>query len=532
MSLAGNTEGDRPFLISVVPPGRRHKRLAVLILLVLISTLILTVPFAHIYLAHTEIFVPAYAAAVFVNELITTTLLLVLFTAQRTTAILVLSMGYLFSGLLVIPWSVTFPDVFAQLGLPDTGLQSTAWIAILRRIGFPLFVLAYAMMGDNVLSVRNPLHPVRRVIIGSIAGIVFLVCGFSWIIFTSDDALPELMRDARNVTALWKYVPGTAVVLYIIGIITLWRRRHSMLDLWLMLVLCTLLFEVILLSYIGAGLRLSVGWWVGRFFGFVSATVILLVLLSETTLLYTRLARSVSAERFTRESRLAAMEALSATIAHEVNQPLASMVTNADAGLRWLQKESPDLDETRSALQRIVSDGHRAGSVVTNIRTMFGKGTNERGPVDLKYLIDDVLRCSEGDANFRFVSLRTKFDDSVPLVTGNAVQLQQVIWNLTANAIDAMRTVKDRSRVLWVKCERLGLDSVLISVEDSGSGLAPDNKERIFEPFFTTKADGMGVGLMFCRAIVEAHGGRLWTTDNNPHGTIFQFTLPIDDSFS
>jgi signal transduction histidine kinase len=193
----------------------------------------------------------------------------------------------------------------------------------------------------------------------------------TWLIVTRDAALPQFMSDARNVSALWQYVPATAVFLYLTGFTVLWTRRRSVLDLWLMVALCTLLIEILLLSYLSAGLRLSVGWWAGRLYGFTSASVVLLVLLSETTTLYGRLASSVAAERRAREARLTSMEAMSASIAHEVNQPLASMVTNADAGLRWLGRKSPDLEETRAALKRIVSDGHRTGKVIEGIRTMF-----------------------------------------------------------------------------------------------------------------------------------------------------------------
>src|SRR3546814_3001302 len=151
-----------------------------------------------------------------------------------------------------------------------------------------------------------------------------------------------------------------------------------------MFVLCTLLIELVLLSYVSAGLRLSRGWWAGRFYGFISASVVLLVLLSETTTLYARLARSVSAERRAREDRLTAMEALSASIAHEVNQPLASMVTNADAGLRWLGRNSPELEEARAALRRIASDGPRAGTGIEGIRMMFKKSAKKRVPLNLR----------------------------------------------------------------------------------------------------------------------------------------------------
>jgi C4-dicarboxylate-specific signal transduction histidine kinase len=319
------------------------------------------------------------------------------------------------------------------------------------------------------------------------------------------------------------------VFLYLTGLIILWTRRRSVLDLWLMVALCTLLIEIILLSYLSAGLRLSVGWWAGRLYGFTSASVVLLVLLLETTTLYARLARSVSAERRAREDRLTAMEALSASIAHEVNQPLASMVTNADAGMRWLGRPNPELAEARAALSRIVNDGHRTAKVIEGIRTMFKKGTQERVPVNVNRLIEEILRRSQSEVQLGRVSIHAELYEQLPMVTGSPVQLQQVISNLVANAIDAMNAVTDRERVLRIKSALQDFGRIVVSVEDSGTGMDPNYKDRIFEPFFTTKPDGMGMGLMFCRSVIEAHGGRLWMTDNEPHGTIFQFTLQSAD---
>ena len=524
-----DAQDDHPFLLTTSPPSRSQRRLAVCVLVVLVGALLVTAPFARVPLTNTEVLLPAYAAAMFVNELITSALLLALFSVQRSRAVLVLSIGYLFSGLMVVPWALTFPDVFASLGLLDTGLQSTASIATLRRLGFPLFVLAYALLKNADPSVRSSNGSVRRMILGSVAGVVTIACGLTWLIVTGDDALPRFMSDARNVSELWQYVPASAVFLYLTGLIVLWSRRRSVLDLWLMVVLCTLLIEIVLLSYLSAGIRLSLGWWAGRFYGFTSASVVLLVLLSETTTLYARLARSVSAERRAREDRLTAMEALSASIAHEVNQPLASIVTNADAGLRWLGRKSPDLEETRAALTRIVSDGHRAGKVIEGIRTMFKKSAQERVPLNLNQLIGDVLRRSQREAQLGRVSVEAELDEQLPLTTGNPIQLQQVVSNLVANAIDAMGSVTDRPRVLRVESKRHASGTILVSVADSGSGLDPDNRDRIFEPFFTTKSDGMGMGLMFCRSIVEAHGGQLWATANVPRGAIFQFTLPDNE---
>jgi signal transduction histidine kinase len=526
LTSTGDMLENHQFLLSTLPPNRRQQRFAACVLAILICALILTAPFARVPLSNTEVLLPAYAAAIFVNELITSALLLGLFSIQRSPAIVVLAIGYLFSGLLVVPWVLTFPNVFAALHLPDVGLQSTAWFAALRRLGFPLFVLAYALLKNSDLATRNSYGSVRRTILGSVAGTFIIVCGLTWLIVTSEDMLPRFMRDEKHISGLWQYIPATAVLLYVAGLVILRTRLRSVLDLWLMIVLCTLLIETVLLAYFSAGLRFSAGWWAGRLFGLTSASVVLLVLVSETTTLYAQLARSMAAERRTREARLTAMEALSASIAHEINQPLASMVTNADAGLRWLGNNNPDLEETRAALARIVSDGHRAGKVIDGIRTMFRKGAQERVPLNMNRLIEEVLRRSQHEVQLAHVVIHTDLDEQLPRVTGNPVQLQQVVSNLVENAIDAMSSVTDQPRVLLIEYQRQDADNVLVSVKDSGSGLNPQDSDRLFEPFFTTKPDGMGMGLMFCRSIIEAHGGRLWATDNVPQGAVFQFTLP------
>ncbi|MHA7778043.1 ATP-binding protein [Roseibium sp. M-1] len=499
----------------------------------LVAALLFTAPFARVPLEKTEAFIPVYATAVLIIDLVTAALLLSLFSLQRSWAVLALSIGYIFSGVMVLPWAFTFPNVAALFGWPDAGLQTTAVIATFRRVSFPLCVLAYALMKERGPAWCIPRGAVRGVILGSIAAVLLVACGISWLVIASDDVLPLFMRDETRVSPLWQYVPATAVSLYMVGLAVLWSRRLSVLDLCLMVVLFTLLIEITLLSYLSAGLRLSVGWWAGRFYGLISASVVLLVLLSETMTLYARLTRSVLAERRARDARITAIEALSASITHEVNQPLASMVTNADAGIRWLARPEPDLAEANAALQRIVNDGHRTSNVIAGIRTMFKKGTQKRVAADLNRLLADTVQRSQAEAQLSGVALEAELFEKLPSVFANPIQLEQAISNLVTNSIDAMSTVKDRKRLLRVKSAIYEYGTIVVSVEDSGVGMDRASKERVFEPFYTTKPDGMGMGLIFCRWVIEAHGGRLWVTDNEPHGAIFQFILPsIDADFS
>ena len=229
-------------------------------------------------------------------------------------------------------------------------------------------------------------------------------------------------------------------------------------------------------------------------------------------------------------SRLTTMGAMAASIAHEVNQPLAAVVTNANAGLRWLAKPQPDLDEVRVLLKRIVDDGHRAGAVIAGIRSNFRKDVDQRRSLSVNDLIADVLSVVHGELESHQVLLETDLCVGLPSVTAEQTQLQQVVLNLIMNAVDAMNSVADRDRILVVKSEMDKPAHVLIRVEDSGIGIEAHHMSRIFEPFFTTKAHGMGMGLSICRSIIESHGGQLGVSARNPHGTIFTARLPTAES--
>ncbi len=242
------------------------------------------------------------------------------------------------------------------------------------------------------------------------------------------------------------------------------------------------------------------------------------------------MAASRSMAELAQISRMATAGEMSASIAHEINQPLAAIVANGNAGLRWLTKATPDLGEASAALTRIVNAGHRASEVIGSIRAMFKKDEQAAHPLDINALIREILRLARGQIDAGQVSLHTHFIDRLPLITGNRVQLQQVLLNLIANAIEAMSSVRHRPRVLWISTETHNPPGVVVSVADSGTGIDPQSSERIFDAFFTTKSNGMGMGLSICRSIVEAHGGRLAAAPAHPHGTIFQIYLPVRDT--
>ncbi len=225
-------------------------------------------------------------------------------------------------------------------------------------------------------------------------------------------------------------------------------------------------------------------------------------------------------------NRVTTMGQLTASIAHEVNQPIAAAVTNAHAALRWLGTRPPDLGEVRQALGRIVKDGNRAGEVIGRIRALIKKVPRRDDPVDINGTILDVIALTRSELLRNGVSLQTRLAEGLPLIQGDRIQLQQVILNFIVNAIEAMSGVSEGSRELLVSTAEDGSDGVLVAVRDSGPGLPPQSLERLFDAFYTTKPGGMGMGLSICRSIIEAHGGRVWAGANAPKGAVFQFTLP------
>ncbi len=228
-----------------------------------------------------------------------------------------------------------------------------------------------------------------------------------------------------------------------------------------------------------------------------------------------------------RVTRMSAMGALAASISHEVNQPLAAVVTNADACMMWLCAEPPNVEEARVVVDRIAQEGTRASDVVRHIRALFTQGIPQREPVQIDDVLRDVVALMSAEAIRQHVELTLEPDASLPLVMADRVQLHQVAVNLVQNAIEAMQDVSDRPRTLMIRSERRSVDLIEITVRDCGSGIDPKNEQRMFDVYFTTKARGMGMGLAISRSIVEAHGGRLWASNNDDCGATIHFTLPV-----
>ncbi len=219
------------------------------------------------------------------------------------------------------------------------------------------------------------------------------------------------------------------------------------------------------------------------------------------------------------------MGELTASLAHEVNQPIAAAVTDANTCLRWLTRDQPDVEEAREAASRVVKDAVRASEIINRIRSLFKKGAPHRELVDVNEVIRGMIGLLRSEATRYSISMRAELSEDLPQIMGDRVQLQQVLMNLMINGIEAMKNV-DGPRKLAVRSQRAEDEQLMVTVSDTGAGLPPQQADQIFNAFFTTKPDGTGMGLRISRSIVESHGGRLWAADNSPRGASFHLTLP------
>jgi signal transduction histidine kinase len=535
-ALAQASGTAEPQVLANISPTPGQRRMARAFLLVLLVILLGTLPFAAVKLPKVDAFVPTLAAALFISDCVTAALLFAQFSILRQWALLVISSGYLFSALIVVAHALTFPGAFTPTGVLGSGLQSAVWLYWFWHSGLPLAVIGYALLKDTdrVTDVRVT----RRAISVSVAGVFVLVIGLFWFVTQHEDLLPILFVDTGPLS-LFRRTVGGMVVLALGGLALalLWPRQRSLLDQWLVVALCALLLEVLLSSVLSAG-RYHLAWYAGRFYQLVTATVVMVVLLAEMAQLYAGLARSntmlerergmleraIDAQRRERDARLITGDAVAATIAHELKQPLTAMITRSHTGLRSLDRAAPDLDKAKAGFRQIADDGHRAAALIDSIRASFRKDARVRVPLDLNNLIEEAVALLQDDLKSQHIMVKVESDTGPLQVMGDRIQLQELLLNLITNAIEAMAPV-DGPRVLTVSSNARNDGGAMVSIADTGTGIGTEDAPQVFNPLFTTKSGGMGMGLSICRSIIEVHDGSLWVVPNVPRGSIFQFVL-------
>lgn len=502
-------------------PNRGQKRAAIIVVAALLAVFVVVAPFAGIRLPRLAAFHPVLDAMILVTDLITALLLFAHFSISRSRALLVLAGGYLFTALIVIPHALTFPGAFTATGLLGADTKTAAWLYRFWHFGFPVALLLYAWLKDekNVKS-----GSARSSICWTVAAVTMIVCGLVLLATVGASLLPRPFADGGQLSPAGMYGVEFDLLVNAAALAFLWARRRSVLDLWLLVVACASVGELA-----RAAVRFSLAFYDSRIFSLVTSTIVLIVLLGETTKLYARVAQSNMLLRRERDHKLMNLEAVVAAISHELKQPLATILVRGGTALRLLEHAPPNLEKVRSALEQILSEDRRATEIFNNLRELFNAAKGARVSINVNALALDTLRLLRDDLKEHDIITHTELMTKPRLIFGHKGQLQEVLINLIHNAVEAMDLINDRARILRLRTDNYDRDAVIVTIEDTGPGIKAKKVEAIFDAFVTTKPQGTGLGLAICRMIVERHGGQLFASPSDKGG-VFQLILPIDSS--
>src|SRR5712672_152170 len=523
---------DFPLVIATMPATESQRTIAVGIIILLTVAAAVIAPFASIQVAQVDAFIPVLQTVVSVADLVTAVLLFAQFSIQPQLALLALASGYIFSGSFAFLQTLAFPGAYAPAGLIGDGPNTPAWIYVLWHTTFPAAILAYALSKDTIGVGKLPGRSTTATIIITVACVVAVTAGLTWIVTAKTEYLPVLFTtDVRFQTRLGNQINVALWLWGAAALTVLLFRRRTILDLWLMVTLLAYMPNF-LVAIIGSSIRFTIGWYAARGFILVGSCMLLSVLLVETTLLYSRLANAIILQRRERTNRLLSVDAITAAIAHELRTPLGAISLNANTALSQLRSNPPELEEMDEILTDIDAESHRAAAIISSVRQLSKTTPDRRAPTRVEDVARLALRLLQHDLQINEVSVVTEFQDNLPEVHLDDTQLQQVLLNLFKNAIDAMSSVAPEARRLRLTTSIDGHSMVVLSVQDSGPGIPVQDRERMFDPFFTTKSGGMGMGLAICFTVVENHGGKLRLVKSDSDGSNFELAIPVGGQHS
>jgi signal transduction histidine kinase len=514
--------------LAYLPATAQQRRVVLVGAVLLLAAFAATAPLAAVQLPTLGAFIPTVEGIIFVNDLITSVLLFAQYSISRSRAVLALACGYLFTALTIVTHVLTFPGALAPAGLLAAGLQSAPWIYFFWHIGYPVSVLAYV----GLRQADRPKRASRASPASTIwwcAAIVFgIVCGLTWLATVGARFLPRIFAD--DIHVVWTnlaIINSSTLLIAAIALAVLWIYRSAVLDYWLMLALVAMISELLLSNTLNS-MRFSLGYYAGRAFSLSTSMFVLVLLLEETIKLYARLAHANVLLERERRNKLMNVEATTSAMAHEIKQPLTAIVGNAQAGLVLLGKAPPDLLELKEILKDIAADGLRTSEVLDGIRSLFRRVNQTRELIDVNEIILDVLRTVRGELRDHGIVAKPELTSDMPRIHANRGQLQQVVFNLVHNAVEAMDATPGRGRMLRLITKCGDRDDVVIAVQDSGPGIDPAQLDEMFDAFVTTKPQGMGLGLAISRLFVERHGGQLSAYSDGKTGALFQVVLPVN----
>jgi signal transduction histidine kinase len=489
-------------------------------------------PFALLPLPRTDGFVPSVQALISATDLITALLLYGQFAVSRSRALLVLASGYLFCALIVLAHTLTFPGAFWPTGLLGAGPQTAAWLYFFWHLGFPAAVIAYALLkggagasatGRGTDREALPALPATEIV--SSAGVVIaIVVALTAGTIVGADYLPRVVLGERTFASLASAVVALDLLASLVAFALLWRRRHSILDDWLMVAVCAAIAEAALVTFAGAS-RYTLAFYSARSLAFVVSSSVLAALMWEMTRLYARLAIAYRALQRERANKLLNLEVMIGSVAHEIKQPLTVIAARSGVVQRLLRQPIVDVDKARENLGEMERASFRVVETFENIRALFRNPNEAPQPIDVNEVALATLQLLDVELRGHRISVDTGLSRDLPAVAGHRGQLQEVLVNIVQNAIDAMDEV-DRARTLKVTTARRDGNQILVAVEDTGCGIDPRRLPNLFDAFTTTKERGTGLGLGICRMIVDHHNGQLAASSELGKGARFEITLP------
>jgi signal transduction histidine kinase len=534
------TSDNGAVFLSTLPAGRRERRLAFAVLLVSGAIFLALAPFAKRPLGQVWAFIPIYESALVINDLVTAVLLFGQFSILRSRALQVLASAYLFTALMTIAHALTFPGLFAPTGLLGAGPQSTAWLYMFWHAGFPLLVIAYARLEASPSEARGETNRPLGAIVASAAAALVAASVFTFVATAGQDRLPGIMRGNHYSPALYAVIAGVWGLSFVaLGV--LWRRRpHSLLDLWLMVVMCAWLFDIGLAVVLNAG-RFDLGFYAGRIYGLLAASFVLGVLLLENGMLYARLVQTHERERHERRRAKRAEEAATSAnhakseflsrMSHELRTPL-----NGILGFAQLLERELEQPEQREGVVHILKGGRHLLGLINEIldiaRIEAGKFSVSLEPVEASEVIASALDLVRPQAAARGIGLSTAVVWRGH-VMADRQRFQQVLLNLLSNAVKYNRP----EGAVTVSCDRTPSGTCRLAVTDTGLGIAPERMPRLFTAFDRLDVqdgsiEGTGLGLALSKGLVEMMGGTLSATSTPGTGSTFSLELPIASAAS
>jgi signal transduction histidine kinase len=526
-SSSVRSDQDFPLVIAAMPISTRVRNIALTAVVLLAITDAIAISFANVQLARVDAFIPVLQTVMCAVDFLTAALLFAQYSIRPMHAVLAVASGYVSSGLFAFMQTLAFPGGYAPTGIIGDGLNSAAWLFVLWHTTFPLALIVYVLLKDAADVPSRPSGRSGGVIVArTIACVLVVVAGLTWLVTDGTRYLPTLYLNTLEQKSLGWYVNMFLWAINITAFALLFIRRRTILDLWLMVILFAW-WPNFLVAIAHSVVRFTAGWYIARFSALVASSTLLIVLLAESTALYGRLANAFVLLRRERDNRLVSAQSATAAMAHELRQPLTGIATRGAAGLNWLKRVPPELDKVRECLESMVESSLRSDEIIAGVREIYRKTPTKHTMVQINDVVREVLDLVQDELQVEGITAAAEYEEKLPEIYAAHTQLQQVVLNLVRNAIEAMRSVPQGKKHLRVVTGLHAKSAVSVYIQDSGSGIAPNVRDRIFDPFFSTKRSGTGLGLSICRTIVEDHGGELHLSKTDARGTSFELILPL-----